>query len=58
MRVIGLFDRTVYELIEMHFQTDRPYLVDASRFSGRFGAKATPFEEGLAATVAFYRARA
>ncbi len=54
LHVIGLFDRTVYELIEMRFQTDRPYLVDASSFAGRFGGAATPFEQGLAATVDFY----
>ena len=43
------------ELAEMSFQTDRPYLVDTSKFRSRFGWTATPFEDGLAATVAWYR---
>ncbi len=51
----GLFDRRVYELIEMGFQTGRPYLVDASKFASRFWADATSFEAGLAATIASYR---
>jgi hypothetical protein len=54
LHVVGLFDRQVYELIEMGFQTDRPYLVDASKFAGRFWADATSFEAGLAATIASY----
>jgi nucleoside-diphosphate-sugar epimerase len=54
LHVAGLFDRQVYELIEMGFQTERPYLVDASKFAGRFWADATSFEAGLAATIASY----
>jgi nucleoside-diphosphate-sugar epimerase len=54
VHLAGWFDRQVYELIEMRFQTDRPYLVDASKFAGRFWGNAVSFEEGLKATVAFY----
>jgi len=54
LHLAGLFDRQVYELIEMRFQTDRPYLVDASKFAGRFWADATSFEAGLEATIASY----
>ncbi|HEX4586131.1 MAG TPA: NAD-dependent epimerase/dehydratase family protein [Burkholderiaceae bacterium] len=53
--VLGLFVPEVRELIEMRFQTDRPYRVDATKFSARFGPRFTSFEEGLAATVEFYR---
>jgi nucleoside-diphosphate-sugar epimerase len=54
LHLVGLFDRQVYELIEMGFQTDRPYLVDASKFASRFWADATSFDAGLAATIASY----
>jgi len=54
LHLVGLFDRQVYELIEMGFQTDRPYLVDASKFASRFWADATSFEAGLEATIASY----
>ncbi len=54
LHFMGLFNRQVYELIEMGFQTDRPYLVDASKFAGRFWANATSFDAGLEATIASY----
>jgi nucleoside-diphosphate-sugar epimerase len=57
LHVVGLFDRQVYELIEMGFQTDNPYIVDASKFGRRFWADATSFENGLKATIEFYAAR-
>jgi nucleoside-diphosphate-sugar epimerase len=52
--VIGLFQPAVGELVEMRFQTDRPYHVDATKFESRFGG-ATSFEVGLAATIDGYR---
>jgi nucleoside-diphosphate-sugar epimerase len=58
MHLGGLFDRQMYEVLEMKFQTDRPYLVDASKFAGRFWADATSFEAGLEATIAFYKGKA
>lgn len=54
--LLGLFKAEIRELKEMRFQWDRPYLVDTTKFSRRFWSDATPFEEGLRATIAFYRA--
>lgn len=42
-------------LKEMRFQWDRPYTVDASKWRARFGSDVTPFEEGVAATIASFR---
>ncbi len=56
MPLLGLFRTDVRELNEMRFQWDRPYLVDTAKFSRRFWGDATPFDEGLRATIAFYRA--
>jgi nucleoside-diphosphate-sugar epimerase len=53
--LLGLFDRTIYELAEMRFQSDRPYLVDSSKFAGRFALAPTPFDEGMRATIAACR---
>ncbi len=53
--VLGLFQPMVGELVEMRFQTDRPYHVDATKFAARFGGGATSFEDGLAETIRFYR---
>ncbi|HEY6807260.1 MAG TPA: NAD-dependent epimerase/dehydratase family protein [Gemmatimonadales bacterium] len=54
--VAGLFNTQLAEIGEMRFQWDRPYRVDSSSFSARFWSDATPFEQGLAATIAFYSA--
>ena len=54
--IVGLFQPEIRELGEMRFQWDHPYIVDASRFAAAFWADPTPFEDGLAATIAFYRA--
>jgi nucleoside-diphosphate-sugar epimerase len=56
LHLAGLFDRRLYELIEMRFQTDRPYLVDAKKFERRFWNDPTPFDTGLEVTIAHYRA--
>jgi nucleoside-diphosphate-sugar epimerase len=52
--VLGIFRSDVRELKEMRFQWDRPYFVDATKFSRRFGSDPTPFEDGLRATIAAY----
>jgi nucleoside-diphosphate-sugar epimerase len=56
-RLAGLFNRQLFELSEMQFQTDRPYLVDTQKFATRFWADATSFDQGLSATIASYRTR-
>ncbi len=56
-RLVGIFRTDVRELAEMRFQWDRSYIVDTSKFAARFWSNATPFETGLAATIAFYRER-
>ncbi len=53
--ILGIVVPELRELIEMRFQTDRPYRVDAGKFRARFGQEATSFEDGLAATIRFYR---
>ncbi len=55
LQLAGLFDRQAYELIEMRFQADRPYLVNAEKFASRFWSDATSFEDGLKATIASFR---
>jgi dTDP-D-glucose 4,6-dehydratase len=55
LQLAGLFSRQTYELIEMRFQSDRPYLVNTQKFSNRFWRDATSFEVGLRETIAFYR---
>jgi nucleoside-diphosphate-sugar epimerase len=53
--ILGVFSVEIREIGEMRFQWDRPYLVDSSKFAARFWNDPTPFERGLADTIAFYR---
>lgn len=53
----ALFSPYLRELIEMRFQWDRPYRVDASRFAEAFWSDATPFEIGVPETALAFRAQ-
>jgi len=57
MRLGGLFVPAAREMVEMMYQFTRPFEVDSSRIERDFGLTATPLEEGMARTVAWYRAR-
>jgi nucleoside-diphosphate-sugar epimerase len=54
--ILGLFRPEIRELKEMRFQWEQPYLVNTTKFSRRFWSDATPFDEGLKATIAFHQA--
>lgn len=55
---LALVNPLMRELKEMQFQVDRPYLVDHGKYAARFGGGFTPIDEGLQATVDWYRAAA
>jgi len=57
MRLGGLFVPMAREMVEMMYQFTQPFEVDSSRIERDFGLTATPLEEGMARTVAWYRAR-
>jgi nucleoside-diphosphate-sugar epimerase/mannose-6-phosphate isomerase-like protein (cupin superfamily) len=48
----------VREVLAVRYQLDRPFIVDSTAFEETFGIRATPLEEALSATVAWYRERA
>lgn len=49
--VMGLFHRFLQEVWDVRYTWDRPYLVDASKFTRRFDFAPTPFEVGIPATA-------
>ena len=57
MRLGGLFVPMAREMVEMMYQFMRPFEVDSGRIERDLGLAATPLEEGMARTVAWYRAR-
>lgn len=52
---LGLFIPVMKEMREMIYQYDRDYFFDSSKFTRRFGIDATPYEEGIKATVKAYK---
>jgi nucleoside-diphosphate-sugar epimerase len=52
----GVFSPLLRELTEMLYQKEEPYVVDGSLFARTFDFHATPFEEGVRLTLAWYEA--
>ncbi|MGW1763126.1 NAD-dependent epimerase/dehydratase family protein [Streptomyces sp. NPDC002073] len=55
--VASLFSPLIRELKEVRYQFDRPFVIDSSAYEARFAARATPVEEQVEATVAWWRER-
>jgi nucleoside-diphosphate-sugar epimerase len=51
----ALFNPTVRAVREQLYQSERPWVVDSSRFERTFGWSAAPLPEAAAATVAWFR---
>jgi nucleoside-diphosphate-sugar epimerase len=51
LRAAGLFDPRIRESYEMLYQSDSPYLFDASKFATEFGFAGTPYSEGIRITA-------
>jgi len=54
-RLVGLLLPEVREAAEMHFLTDREYLVDSSKFRERFWSDNLPLEESVAEAALSFR---
>jgi len=55
LRAMGLFNPTVRELVEMIYQWEQPFAVDDARARAEFGLAPTPWDDAVAATVAWGR---
>jgi nucleoside-diphosphate-sugar epimerase len=49
----GLFDGNIREVVEMLYQNDADYLFDRSKFENAFGFTPTSYEDGIAETARF-----
>jgi nucleoside-diphosphate-sugar epimerase len=56
LRLGGLFIPAAREIIEMMYEFEQDFVVDGSKFTKTFGLQATPYREGIKATVAWYKA--
>jgi nucleoside-diphosphate-sugar epimerase len=55
LRVMGLFNPSMGEMVEMLYEFEKPFLIDDSAFRERFGWGATPLEVAIPQTVAWFR---
>ncbi|GAB4496700.1 MAG: hypothetical protein OHK003_02750 [Anaerolineales bacterium] len=51
----GLFIPEAKESVEMMYESEKPFIVDSSRFEKTFGMKATPMKEAIKETAAWYK---
>lgn len=51
----GLLDADARETVEMMYEFEKPFVVDASAFEAQFGVRATPIESAIEKTVAWFR---
>ena len=51
----ALFDPTMRAVKEQLYQSERPWVVDSTKFERTFGWTATPLHDAVAATVAWFR---
>jgi nucleoside-diphosphate-sugar epimerase len=58
LSALGLFNTNIRELKEMLYQWQRPFVVDHSKFAGRFWDDPTPIEAGVEETMDWYASRA
>ncbi|MDX2078862.1 MAG: SDR family oxidoreductase [bacterium] len=56
LRVMGLFDKNVREIIEMMYEFEKPFIMDSSKAEKAFGLKATPLDVAIKETIAYFRA--
>jgi nucleoside-diphosphate-sugar epimerase len=56
VRLVGLRNPMVGEMVEMLYEFEEPFVVDHSRFVTAFGDHATPLDQAIDTTVAWYRA--
>lgn len=55
LKLIGIFNPMVREVIEMLYEFEEPFIMDSSKFTNTFGDLSTPLPQAIQATVDWYR---
>jgi nucleoside-diphosphate-sugar epimerase len=55
MTMAGVFSPTIRALAEQRYQTERPWVVDSSKFERVFGWTATPLAEAVSVTAGWWK---
>ena len=57
LKLIGLFNRDVNEMVEMLYEFEEPFIIDHSQYVTTFGNGVTPHDVAIKKTVEWYRDR-
>ena len=57
VRVLGLFNPTIRELVELSYEFEQPFVLDTTKYQSTSGTSATPLATAITATVAWYQNR-
>ena len=55
LQLLALFNPLLRAVVEQLYQSDRPWVVDGGKFERAFGWSATPLDQSIPATVAWFR---
>jgi nucleoside-diphosphate-sugar epimerase len=55
LRILGVANPTMRELVEMQYEFEAPFIVDSTKIAGKLGVHATPLDRAIADTLASYR---
>ena len=55
VKAAGLFDKTIYELYEMIYQSEFDYYFDSTKFENFFNYKPVAYQEGIKETIEFLK---
>ena len=58
LSLLALFNPMLRAVVEQLYQSDRPWIVDSSKFERAFGWQATPLEGSIPATAAWFKEHA
>lgn len=55
VQLAGLFNKTIYESVEMLYQNEFDYQFDSTKFDKRFNFEPTSYEQGIKETIEFLK---
>ena len=55
MRILGVFNPLMRELVEMAYEFEERFVLDTTKYESTFGNSGTPLAAAIATTVAWYR---
>lgn len=55
LRLAGLFSPGAREMVEMMYEFEQPFVMDSSQFTRTFGMTATPTDDAIRVTLAWFR---